>query len=218
MFGRTRPKTARRRLGTVVALTSAIAVAGSLAASPALADDPVEIPVSYTVTGKTTVKKTGGTLDLGPGQLNGALVIDGDNVGIRGDLSLPPATANISLVSGVFKIKARVRIQPTGPVTGTLANGDLTTHSQADMLIDNIVVGLFYPVIPLPTVPNACKTVKPLDLTLVSKNVDLFAEVIPSSGVFTIPEFKDCFINDLALGALISGPGNTINLNLKSNV
>jgi len=218
MFGRTRPKTARRRLGTVVALTSAIAVAGSLAASPALADDPVEIPVSYTVTGKTTVKKTGGTLDLGPGQLNGALVIDGDNVGIRGDLSLPPGTANISLVSGVFKIKARVRIQPTGPVTGTLANGDLTTHSQADMLIDNIVVGLFYPVIPLPTVPNACKTVKPLDLTLVSKNVDLFAEVIPSSGVFTIPEFKDCFINDLALGALISGPGNTINLNLKSNV
>ncbi|EMD25481.1 hypothetical protein [Amycolatopsis azurea] len=218
MFGRTRPKTARRRLGTVVALTSAIAVAGSLTASPALADDPVEIPVSYTVTGKTTVKKTGGTLDLGPGQLNGALVIDGDNVGIRGDLSLPPATANISLVSGVFKIKARVRIQPTGPVTGTLANGDLTTHSQANMLIDNIVVGLFYPVIPLPTVPNACKTVKPLDLTLVSKNVDLFAEVIPSSGVFTIPEFKDCFINDLALGALISGPGNTINLNLKSNV
>ncbi|MFK0247662.1 hypothetical protein ACIQUM_23450 [Amycolatopsis azurea] len=218
MFGRTRPKTARRRLGTVVALTSAIAVAGSLAASPALADDPVEIPVSYTVTGKTTVKKTGGTLDLGPGQLDGALVVDGDNVGIRGDLSLPPATANISLVSGVFKIKARVRIQPTGPVTGTLANGDLTTRSQANMLIDNIVVGLFYPVIPLPTVPNACKTVKPLDLTLVSKNVDLFAEIIPSSGTFTIPEFKDCFINDLALGALISGPDNKIELNLKSNV
>jgi hypothetical protein len=218
MFGRTRPKTARRRLGTVVALTSAIAVAGSLAATPALADDPVEIPVSYTVTGKTTVKKTGGTLDLGPGQLEGALVIDGDNVGIRGNLSLPPSTANISLVSGVFKIKARVRIQPTGPVTGTLANGDLTTHSQADMLIDNIVVGLFWPVIPLPTAPSACKTVKPLDLTLVSKNVDLFAPSIPSSGVFTIPEFKDCFINDLALGALISGPGNTIELSMKSNL
>ncbi|MFD5245619.1 hypothetical protein ACFWIW_13790 [Amycolatopsis sp. NPDC058340] len=218
MFGRTRPKTARRRLGTVVALTSALAMAGSLAATPALADDPVEIPVSYTVTGTTTVKKTGGTLDLGPGQLNGALVIDGDNVGIRGDLALPPSTANISLVSGVFKIKARVRIEPTGPVTGTLANGDLTTHSQANMLIDNIVVGLFWPVIPLPTVPNACKTVKPLDLTLVSKNVDLFAPTIPSSGTFTIPEFKDCFINDLALGALISGPDNTINLSMKSNL
>ncbi|MEV6908905.1 hypothetical protein [Amycolatopsis sp. NPDC051071] len=219
MFGRTRPKTARRRLGTVVALTSAIAVAGSLAAAtPAFADDPVEIPVSYTVTGKAVVKKTGGALDLGPGQLNGALVIDGDNVGIRGNLSLPPSTANISLVSGVFKIKARVRIEPTGPVTGTLANGDLTTRSQANMLIDNIVVGLFWPVIPLPTVPNACKTVKPLDLTLISKNVDLFAETIPSSGVFTIPDFKDCFINDLALGALISGPGNTINLNMKSNL
>jgi hypothetical protein len=218
MFGRTRPKTARR-LGTVAALTAAAAVAGStITATPALADDPVEIPVSYTVTGQTTVKKTGGTLDLGPGQLEGALVIDGDNVGIRGNLSLPPATANISLASGVFKIKARVRIEPTGPVTGTLANGDLTTHSQANMLIDNIVVGLFWPVIPLPTAPKACKTVTPLDLTLVSKNVDLFAPSIPSSGTFTIPAFKDCFINDLALGSLISGPDNTINLSLKSNL
>lgn len=218
MFGRTRPKTALRRLSTVAALTTAAALAGSLAATPALADDPVEIPVSYTVTGQTTVKKTGGTLDLGPGQLDGALVIDGDNVGIRGNLSLPPATANISLASGVFKIKARVRIEPTGPVTGTLANGDLTTRSQANMLIDNIVVGLFWPVIPLPTAPKACKTVTPLDLTLVSKNVDLFAPTIPSSGTFTIPAFKDCFINDLALGSLISGPDNTINLSLKSNL
>jgi hypothetical protein len=218
MFGRTRPANARRRFATVASLTAAAAMAaGTLTATPAFADDPVELPVSYTVTGKTVVKKTGSALNLGPGQLTGAIVVDGDNVGIKGDLSLPPAQANISLVSGIFKIKARVRIQPIGQVTGTLADGDLTTHAKADMVIDNIVVGLFVPVIPLPTVPNACKTSTPIDLTLVSKNVDLFAPSIPSSGVFTIPSFKDCFISDLALGALVSGPGNTIDLTLTSN-
>jgi hypothetical protein len=204
-----------RRFGTIAALTAATAIAaGSLAPASA---DPVELPISYTVTGKTVVKKTGSSLDLGPGQLTGAIVVDGDNVTVKGDLTLPPAQADISLVSGIFKIKARVRIVPVGPVTGALANGDLTTHASADMLIDHIWVGLLVPIIPLPTVPNACKTQTPIDLNLISKNVDLFAPSIPASGTFTIPAFKDCFINDLALGALVSGPDNTITLDLKAN-
>jgi hypothetical protein len=37
------------------------------------------------------------------------------------------------------------------------------------------------------------------------------------TGTYTIPEFTNCFIADIALGALISGPGNTISLDLAND-
>ncbi|SDX53677.1 hypothetical protein SAMN05421504_10339 [Amycolatopsis xylanica] len=201
----------------VVMLASAFIGAGVVTATPALADDPLEIPVSYTVAGSSIVKKTGSALQLGPGQLNGAIVIDGDNVGIKGDLSLPPSKANISLLSGIFRIKATVKVIPLGQVQGSIKDGDLKTHALANMEISDIWAGPIIPVFPLPTVPKSCKTVSPISLDLITKDVDLFAPSITSTGEFTIPSFKDCFIADIALGALVSGPGNTISLTLTSN-
>jgi len=216
MFSSVRPKN-NRKLAKLAAVTAATTLAlGTLTAAPASAAE--EFPVTYAVAGSTVVQKTGSTLNLGPGQLNGALVIDGDNVGIRGDLSLPPAEADISLASGLFRIKATVKVVPAGPISGVIANGDLVTHANVNMEISDIKVGLIVPVIPLPTVPNSCKTVSPISMDLITKNVDLFAPTITQTGTYTIPAFKDCFIADLALGALVSGPGNTISLNLTSTV
>jgi hypothetical protein len=218
MFSSVRPKNSRK-LGRIAALTAATTVAlGTLAATPASAADPEEFPVTFAVTGSTVVKKTGSTVKLGPGTLNGAIVIDGDDVGIRGDLSLPPSTANISLASGIFRIKATIKVVPAGPVNGVIANGDLVTHASVNMEISDIKVGLIIPVIPLPTVPKSCKTVSPIAMDLITKNVDLFAPTITQTGTYTIPAFKDCFIADLALGAMVSGPGNTISLDLTSTV
>jgi hypothetical protein len=193
-------------------------VALSLVTAVPASADVVEIPVGYTVTGSTVIKKTGSAMALGPGNLDGALVIDDQtgSVGLRADLTLPPSQANISLVSGLFRIKAKVKITPTGPATGTIADGTLTTHAQANMEIYDIWAGLIVPVIPLPTVPGSCKASKPLDLDLVAKDVDIFGPKITVTGTYTIPDFKNCFIADLALGALVSGPGNTISLDLAS--
>lgn len=201
----------------IVMLATAFIGAGTLTATPALADDPLEIPVSYTVAGSTVVKKTGSALQLGPGQLNGAIVINGEDIGIKGDLTLPPSKANISLLSGIFRIKATVKVIPLGQVQGSIKDGDLKTHTLANMEISDIWAGPIVPIIPLPTVPNSCKTTTPISLDLITKDVDLFAPSITSTGEFTIPAFKDCFIADIALGALISGPGNTISLTLTSN-
>jgi hypothetical protein len=107
---------------------------------------------------------------------------------------------------------------PAGPISGVIANGDLVTHASVNMEISDIRVGLIVPIIPLPTVPNSCKTVSPISMDLITKNVDLFAPTITQTGTYTIPSFKDCFIADLALGAMVSGPGNTISLNLTSTV
>ena len=56
------------------------------------------------------MKKTGSAMQLGPGSLNGNLLIDDQtgSVGLSADLSLPPAQADISLLSGIFRIKAKV--------------------------------------------------------------------------------------------------------------
>jgi hypothetical protein len=203
------------QLKRLAVLTSATAVVlGGVAVTPASAE-VIEIPVSYGVAGTTTVKKTGSTMSLGPGTLAGNLLVNDETgeVGLSADLSLPPSQANISLVSGLFKIKATVKVVPLGPATGTLADATLTTHAKANMEISNIWVGLLAPVIPLPTVPGSCKTKTPVELNLVAKDIDIFSPITVSAD-YTIPEFTNCWVADIALGAMISGPGNKISLTL----
>jgi hypothetical protein len=211
-----RTRTNSRKWARTAAVVAAAGATMSVVTAVPASADVVQIPVGYTVTGNTVVKKTGSAMTLGPGNLDGNLIIDDQtgSVGLNANLTLPPSQANISLVSGLFKIKAKVKITPTGPATGTLADGTLTTHAQANMEIYDIWAGLLVPVIPLPTVPGSCKASKPLELDLVAKDVDIFAPKFTVSGTYTIPDFKNCFIADLALGALVSGPGNTISLDL----
>jgi hypothetical protein len=209
---------AATQLKRLAVLTSAVAVVlGGVAVTPASAEI-IPFPVSFAVTGSTVVKKTGSAMSLGPGTLAGNLLVNDETgeVGLSADLSLPPSQANISLVSGLFKIKATVKVVPLGPATGTLADATLTTHAKANMEISNIWVGLLAPVIPLPTVPGACKTKTPVDLNLVAKDIDIFSPITVTAD-YTIPEFTNCWVADIALGALVSGPGNTITLTLTPN-
>ncbi|ADJ43582.1 hypothetical protein AMES_1758 [Amycolatopsis mediterranei S699] len=209
------------QLKRLAVLTSAAAVVlGGVAVTPASAD-VIQIPVSYKVTGSTTVKKTGSAMTLGPGTLKGNLIIDDQtgSVGLSADLALPPAQANISLVAGLFRIKATVKVVPLGPSTGTLADGTLTAHAKSNMEISDIYFGILSePTIPLPTLPGACKTKTPIEMDLVAPNIDITSPTITLSSTYTIPEFNNCFLADIALGALVSGPGNTISLDLTSDV
>ncbi|MFD2469523.1 hypothetical protein [Amycolatopsis silviterrae] len=205
------------RIARTGVLAAAAATAVSLASAVPASATEIPIPISYSVAGSTVVKKTGSTLALGPGSLAGNLLVDDQTgaVGLKADLQLPPSTAHISLLAGGFKIKAKVTVKPTAPATGSLANGTLTTHETANMEISDIWAGPIEPVFPVPTVPGSCTTVKPIDLTLSAANVDI-TKPITLSGKYTIPDFKNCFIADLALGALVSGPDNTISLTLTS--
>ncbi|MFE0025695.1 hypothetical protein [Amycolatopsis sp. NPDC059021] len=208
-------RTGPRRLAVLTAAT-ALGLS-TIAVAPASADE-VEFPVSYQVSGSTTVKKTGSTMRLGPGSLDGALIVNTDTnaVSLKANLKLPDAQADISLLAGLFRVKAKVRITPTGPVTGTLADGTLTTHATANMEISNIWAGPIVPIFPLPTVPGSCKTVKPIEMNLTAKNVDIFNPPIKVSGSYTIPEFTNCFIADVALGAMVSGPDNALTLEMNA--
>ncbi|WP_086849617.1 hypothetical protein [Amycolatopsis kentuckyensis] len=206
------------KLKRLAVLTSAATVAMTVVTATPASAEVIPFPVSFAVTGSTVVKKTGSTMNLGPGTLAGNLLVNDETgeVGLSADLSLPPSQANISLVSGLFKVKATVKVVPLGPATGTLVDATLTTHAKANMEISNIWVGLLAPVIPLPTVPGSCKTKTPIELNLVAKDIDIFSPITVSAD-YTIPEFTNCWVADLALGAMVSGPGNTINLTLTPN-
>ncbi|GAA4530255.1 hypothetical protein [Amycolatopsis samaneae] len=206
-----------RRARRLAALTAATTVGlGTLVATPATAATPIPIPMSYKVSGTTTVKKTGSTMTLGPGTLKGNLLVDTstNTVGLKGDLVLPESQTDISLLAGLFRIKAKVKITPTAPVTGTIAKGTLTTHASANMEISDIWAGPIVPVFPIPTVPGSCKTVKPIEMDLSATNVNIFKPPIKMSGKYTIPEFTNCFIADIALGAMVSGPDNTLEFSM----
>ena len=99
------------RIARTCVLAAAAATAVSLASADPASATEIPIPISYSVTGSTVVKKTGSTLDLGPGSLAGNLLVDDQTgaVGLNANLQLPPATAHISLLAGGFKIKAKVK-------------------------------------------------------------------------------------------------------------
>lgn len=193
-----------RRPAAVMAMAAAVFSAGVLAAGPASA---ATLKVRYPVTGESVVKKTGSPLPLGPGTLDTTVTTKPGGGDISGVLSIPPAKASFQ-VFGFIPVKATVTVIPTGPVTGEIKQGVITTHTDAYIQLSDIwVAGVFYT-----PVGNECKTQTPVGMDLKSEGDFTIFNGGTVSGTYTIPEFKNCTIFAPLLSSLVSGPDNTIKL------
>ncbi|QFU87397.1 hypothetical protein [Amycolatopsis sp. YIM 10] len=193
-----------RRPAAVMAMAAAVFSAGVLAAAPASA---ATLKVRYPVTGESVVKKTGSPLALGPGTLDTTVTTKPGGGDISGVLSIPPAKASFQ-VFGFIPVKATVTVIPTGPVTGEIKQGVITTHADAYIQLSDIwVAGIFYT-----PVGNECKTQNPVGMDLKSEGDFTIFNGGTVSGSYTIPEFKNCTIFAPLLSSLVSGPDNTIKL------
>ena len=107
-----------------------------------------------------------------------------------------------------------MKIVPVGGLTGTvdLTASKLTTTTRFTLQ----VVDVHQDQLPkINLVKPTCRTSAPSTLTLTNTTpVDLF-QPITMVGTYTIPSFTGCGVLTPLLSLLLSGPGNTMTLDLK---
>ncbi|WP_020671170.1 hypothetical protein [Amycolatopsis nigrescens] len=195
--------------GRVLLAAASMPAAAVLGAAPASAAVSAAIKVQYPVNGTSTVKKTGGSMTLGPGTLDTTVLTRPGGGDLTGNLALPPARTSFE-AGGFIPVKATVTVIPTAPVTGVIAQGVVTTHAEAYIQLSDIwVAGIFYT-----PVGNECKTATPVSMDLKSTGSFTVFNGGKVAGSYTIPDFKNCTIFGPLLTSLVSGPDNTIELTL----
>ncbi|WP_152552318.1 fibronectin type III domain-containing protein [Actinokineospora spheciospongiae] len=158
----------------------------------------------YTATGTAKVKKIGANVALS-GTAD-SLLTAGTGAHTT-TLALDPTTVKAT-IAGIIPITADVTLTPTGPVTGTLADGALTASATVDIGLSKVTFAGF----PL-TTGNTCHTHRPAEVNLTA------AGFTPSAGgtltgSFAIPELTGCGSATPLLSAFVAGSGNTASLTL----
>ncbi|WP_233594981.1 DUF6801 domain-containing protein [Amycolatopsis sp. WAC 04169] len=164
------------------------------------------VKYSYDLAGKTQLKKLSGPIDL-RGGINAAISLA--NGTFEADLTLNPTSANLTLW-GFVPVNAKIEFASAGKTTGTLADGVLKSTSAVTVKLPRISV-FGFPV----SASAKCQTKTPAQIPLQSKaGFDPLAGG-KLTGSYTLPPLQGCgFLNDI-ITAVTSGPGNTVEVNLK---
>ncbi|MGO1053529.1 DUF6801 domain-containing protein [Crossiella sp. CA198] len=170
--------------------------------------------IRYKVEGKTRIKKLDSELNIGPGEMLTEVIIKLPVGEIKGDLTLPPSQGYFVLFKFVPN-NSVIEFEPVGQVEGIIERGQVKATSKMFLKLKNVKVGG----VPLDVGPN-CKTVEPAVINLISATPPppfLPTRPTPMTATYTIPPYANCGVTeplDSLLTGLISGPGNTLNLNL----
>src|SRR5262249_42014938 len=137
--------------------------------------------------------------------------VDLDTGALTGQAHIPDLTVHLSLAN-IIGVTSVVRIVPAGDLTGTVTGTTLSTTAKFSMQVLNVHLDLT-PNINL--VPAGCRSSSATSATLVNTPpVDIFGTTT-ISGTFTVPSFTRCGLLTPLLTLLLSGPNNTLTLNLK---
>lgn len=170
--------------------------------------------IRYKVEGVSRIKKMESELPIGPGEMLTEIIIKLPVGEVKGELKLPPSNGYFVLFRFVPN-NSVVTLDSAGPVEGTIERGQVKVTSKVWIGLRDIKVGG----VPL-NVGDKCRGVEPATIDLVSATPPppfLPTRPTPMSATYTIPPFVNCGVTeplDSLLTGLISGPGNTLNLNL----
>ncbi|WP_433334129.1 hypothetical protein [Spirillospora sp. CA-294931] len=184
-----------------------IATAG-LAGNAGTAHAETTLKVNYPVTGTTFVKATDSTMELGPGTLKAALVLEtGD---LTASLELPQATSQFKQF-GVIPVSAKISFIEASPTTGRAdpQTGAVKTTSKVTLKLSDLrVAGIWTPV------GSGCQTESPAVITVASGSDWTVLGGGTLSGTYTIPKFEHCLLATPLINITVPGEGNTIKLKL----
>nr|CEL22974.1 hypothetical protein [Kibdelosporangium sp. MJ126-NF4]CTQ90113.1 hypothetical protein [Kibdelosporangium sp. MJ126-NF4] len=198
------------------------AMPGSAAPSPAqppaapdIAPADTKLKVSFTVNGKSTIAKLGSSLTLAEGRFDAGIDI-ADN-SIDGTLTLPPSPGYF-VVFRFMPVTNTTAFVQDGPATGKV---EVTLpDAQTDITVKLYIVlsDVRQDGVPLNVGAN-CRTATPAVITIKGP-VKLLPEgsVSKIHSVYQIPPFSGCGVTedlDPLLTGLISGPGNTLDTELR---
>jgi hypothetical protein len=188
----------------VLGAASAIAVAAPAQAAP--------IPINFNnVTGTTHLAKP--NVDVAVPASSVQTQLDLETNTVTGNANLADLTAKLKLAN-LIGVTSTVKIVPVGGLTGTidLSASKLSTTTRFTLQ----VVDVHQDAAPrINLVKPSCRTVRASTLTLNNTTpVDLF-QPITMVGTYTIPPFTGCGLLTPLLTLLLSGPDNTMTLNLQ---
>jgi hypothetical protein len=187
-------------LGAAAALT----VAGPAQAAP--------LPINFNnVTGTTHLAKP--NVDVAVPASTVLTEVDPATGTVTGSANLANLTAKLKLAN-LVGVTSTVKIVPVGGLTGTI---DLTASKLSTTTKFTLeVIDVHTDAAPrINLVKPGCRTVRASTLTLNNTTpVDLF-QPITMVGSYAIPPFRGCGLLTPLLSLLLSGPGNTMTLNLQ---
>jgi Secretory lipase len=133
---------------------------------------------------------------------------------LNASLSVPPIDQTINLPFFLVGLPVTVKgsLTPVGPSVGTVSlsnSGVLTQNAtgEANFAVNSISIGPF-------TVPLGCRTATPISLPLSASEPAnaLYTGSFSFSAEVTVPQFTGCGFDAYLLSAVLSGPGNKLEL------
>ena len=200
-----------RRLAAAVIATALVSVVAVGVSAPAHAEP--NIPLYWgNVTGETVLAKPKVTVPIPKSTFSATIdLADGSLVG---DLVVPELTMKMKLL-GFAPLTSTVRLVPVGQTTAKVDLAASKIYATSEFTMEIVKVSSDW----TPDwnlVPAGCSTsassVAQLENTA---PIDL-GGVTPLAGSFEIPAFQNCGILTPLLTHLISGPGNTMAINLSN--
>ncbi len=178
--------------------------------TPETGDLVVQIP-KWVVTGSVTDKALGISLKIPAGS---SLSAEGDvsSGAFSASLSTPPINETITLF-GLLPVNIQGELTQAGPIHGMFGlanNGNIAISAIGRATLTTKSLGIAFFKINL-----GCHTSTPLELPLMineSANA-LYTGSISVTDTVTIPSFTGCGIFSPVTTALLSGPGNTVQIN-----
>jgi hypothetical protein len=158
------------------------------------------------VGGTLTVKKLHQSITLPPGStFHGSANLTTNQ--LQGDVFIPEFTSTIRVLG--IPTRVTTKLEQAQPVQGTIAldgaNVSIRSTTSAILHIEKLRLGLL-------SVPTACRTAEPIELTLNYDGPLVFP--LAFDGETTIPRLTGCGLLGPTLGTLLSGPGNPYHLTL----
>lgn len=196
---------------TIMLATSAVlgAAAAITVAAPAQA---APIPINFNnVTGTTHLAKPKVNVAVPKSTVQTQIELS-DNT-VTGSVNLADLTAKMKLAK-LVGVTSTVKIVPVGGLTGTVDLGasKLSTTTRFTLQVTRVHQDAL-PRINL--VKPGCRTVRASTLTLNNTTPVDLSKPITMVGTYTIPPFTGCGLLTPLLTLLLSGPNNTMTLNLQ---
>jgi hypothetical protein len=164
----------------------------------------------YNATGSSRIGAANGNVPL-----SGSIAADFDlSAGTHvSQLTLAPTTGKFTVL-GLIPTTAKIEFVPTGPTTGALVDGRLTTRSEVTIKLTNVSL---FNILPIASGAN-CQTSTPAVIELASPAGELFNPQAGGNleGTFNLPALAQGSCGWLTgiVSLFMAGPNNTINLQL----
>ena len=173
-----------------------------------------ELELLLGLQGSTLINATGGTLPL-----NGSIatLLDIASGTFEDDLEVLPTSGNFSIKLLFSKINAaaNVEFEQAEVTTGTLVNGKLTANSKLYVKVPKVAIKLGWLPVRIGG-GSECQTREPINIELKSVEGSNFSPATGGevSGVYELGALENCGLLTSLLNQFMTGPGNTINLEL----